>query len=302
MSSLAPNTIKRYDCYFKKWYNFCKVHNIDYLSASVPNILYFLTTLYNSNSQYGSLNSCKSALSNILGPAIMNDDRIEKFMKGVFRTRPPQPKYQLTWDTNIVLNYLSTQFPNENLDLKLLSKKLVTIIALVTGHRLQTISKIKIKNISFNTDCIVIRITDLIKTTKPNTCHPILRLPFYIERPEICPATTLCTYKNVTEPLRNSENLFISYRKPHRDVTSQTLSHWIRDILHKSGVDTSVFSSHSTRHASTSKAKLAGVSVDVIRKTAGWSASSSVFARYYNKDIVPNQDVTFARTILDSFD
>lgn len=298
IGSLAPNTKKQYDCYYKEWFNFCKTYNVDYLAASVPNVLYFLTKQYNSGYKYGSLNCCKSALSCILGRTIINDDRITRFMKGVYRTRPPQPKYEFTWNVDIVLDYLSNMFPNEELCLELLGKKLITLLAVVTAHRVQTLSKIEIKNIIFDSKCISIKISDMIKTSRPNSHQPLLKLPYYNEKPQICPARTLMCYKNQTNLLRRSDNLFISYRKPHAKVTSQTLSHWIKDVLHKSGIDTSIYSSHSTRHASTSKAKAVGVNVDIIRKTAGWSTSSSVFARFYNRDILVNQDDSFARSIL----
>lgn len=262
--------------------------------------MYFLTHLYNSGYQYGSLNCSRSALSFILGRNITDDDRITKFIKGAFRSRPPAPKYDFTWDTDVVLNYLSNLYPNESLNLEMLSKKLVSLLALVTAHRVQTLSLIQLKNIIVYSDYIIILISESIKTTRPNGHQPILKIPFYNGNQAICPARTLTGYIDKTSHLRapNINNLFVSYRKPHGKVTSQTLSHWIKDVLHRSGIDTSVFSSHSTRHASTSKANRLGVSMDIIRKTAGWSASSSVFARFYNREIVPSQDETFARSIL----
>lgn len=123
----------------------------------------------------------------------------------------------------------------------------------------------------------------------------MLNLPFYDENPSLYPVRTLICCKDQISSLRaNSDKLFVSYRKPFGNVTSQTLSYWIKDVLHKSGIDTSVFGAHSTRHASTSKAKCLGINLDIIRKTAGWDASSSVFARFYNKEIVCNQNDTFA--------
>lgn len=84
----------------------------------------------------------------------------------------------------------------------------------------------------------------------------MLNLPFYDENPSLCPTRTLICCKDQISSLRaNSDKLFVSYRKPFGNVTSQTLSYWIKDVLHNSGIDISVFGVHSTRHASTSKAK-----------------------------------------------
>lgn len=139
------------------------------------------------------------------------------------------------------------------IDLELHSKKLITLLALVTAHRVQTLSLIFIQNIVVNNDNICIYIPDIIKTTRLGSKQPNLIIPFYTIKLEICPANTLLCYLEKTKTLRGEvKNLFISFKKPFRKVTSQTLSRWIKDILFESGIDTSVFSAHSTRHASTS--------------------------------------------------
>lgn len=297
LSSLSEATYRQYDNCIKSWFDYCNTHDYDYFAVSVPIIIHFLTTIFDRGVKYGTINSHKSALSLILGN-IVNDERIRRFMKGVYRLRPITPKYNFTWDPNIVLNYLAQKFPNDNLNLETLSKKTITLLALVTAHRVQTFALIKINNITVNyPDNIIIRITDLTKTSKPNSVNPVLRLPFFNSRPQICPATCLQTYINKTSTLRRNNFLFISHKLPHSKVSSQTLSRWIKDTLHSSGIDISIFSAHSTRHAATSSANKLGVNIDLIRKTAGWTASSSVFAKFYNKEIVtdPNQ---FANTIL----
>lgn len=297
LSSLSENTYKQYDSTIKLWVNYCNKNKYDYLIGSVSVIIDFLTECYKNGAKYGTINSHKSAL-HFLFPKTLNDDDLKRFMKGIFRLRPPAPRYSVTWDPNVVLEYLSQRWPNDQLNLEMLSKKTVTLLALVTAHRVQTFSLIDVNNIKIQSSNIIITIPDLIKTSRVNSLQPLLKLPFYNEKHEICPARSLLEYLNKTKLLRNrNNNLFISYRKPYNKVTSQTLSSWIKSTLSLSGVDTSVFSAHSTRHSSTSSAKRLGVSLDVIRKTAGWSESSKVFAKFYNKELVddPNQ---FANTIL----
>ena len=79
--------------------------------------------------------------------------------------------------------------------------------------------------------------------------------------------------------------LFLSLQKPHKEVGSQTLSRWLKATLRFSGVRIDIFSGHSTRAASSSKAKFAGLLVDSILECVGWS-NEQTFARYYNKEIV----------------
>lgn len=300
LASLSKNTYKQYDGCIKAWLGYCKKNHVDYLEASVPTVIDFLTQVFQNGAKYGTINTYKSALSLLLG-SMSNDDRLKRFMKGVFRLRPPAPRYDSTWDTNVVLNYLSQKWPNDCLDLKTLTMKTLSLLALVTAHRVQTFSKIKLSNISIIQETkIIIKIPDHIKTSKVNSFQPLLKLPFYNERPEICPARAIVSYIQKTSTLRsqsNEDHLFISFRTPHSKVSSQRLSHWIKDTLQLSGIDTSVFCAHSTRHAATSAAKRHGINLDIIRKTAGWTNSSSTFARFYNREII-NDDNQFALSIL----
>ncbi|XP_049886293.1 uncharacterized protein LOC126380737 [Pectinophora gossypiella] len=301
LASLSNNTIKQYDTCLKKWFAYCHQNNLNTYNTSVTNVLSFLTHIYNEGAKYGTLNSCRSALSLLLGQKIINNDFINRFLKGVFNLRPTLPKYNLTWDIDQVLNFIANWYPNEDLNLEKISKKLITLFALVTAHRAQTFSLIKAENITHNDSGFIIKIPDLIKTSRVGSQQPVLSLPYFSQRPEICPAKTLNVYLNKTRQLRqNTNSLFISFRKPHRSVCSQTLSRWVKNVLTSSGIDTNVFSAHSTRHAATSKALKLGVSLDSIRKTAGWSANSLVFAKYYNKLISNNvsSEIDFARNIL----
>lgn len=302
LASLSDNTLKQYDVCIKAWGQYCKDNSHDHFKSSVPIILDFLSHVFHRGAKYGTLNTYKSALSVLLGSNIVNDDRIKRFMKGVYRLRPSLPRYDITWDTSTVLEYLALKWPHENLNLETLSKKTVTLLGLVTAHRVQTFSLIMINNITVrDKNEIIIKIPDFIKTSRPHSFQPILKLPYFSQRPQICPATCLESYINKTRALRsdNNNHLFISFRKPHAKISSQRLSHWIKDTLQSSGIDTSIFSAHSTRHASTSRANRVGVNLDVIRKTAGWSQNSYVFARFYNKEIVHDTH-QFARSILET--
>lgn len=299
LSSLSVNTYKQYDGCVKAYIDYCNAYGYDYMNVSIPVVIHFLTQLFDNGAKYGTINSHKSALALILGNKL-DDYRVKRFMKGVFKLRPTTPKYNWTWNPSMVLNYLATKWPNEDLNLETLSKKTITLLALVTAHRVQTFALIKLCNINTINDCdIVIKVPDFIKTSRPQSLQPILRLPLFNERPEICPARCLKAYITKTRTLRSSDNdsLFISHKKPYKKVTSQTLSNWIKQTLHSSGINTSIFTAHSTRHAATSAAKKLGVSLDVIRKTAGWSDSSCVFAKFYNKEIVSDCN-HFGRSVL----
>ena len=113
----------------------------------------------------------------------------------------------------------------------------------------------------------------------------------------LCVVSCLVAYLLRTLEYRTSSKLFLGLQKPHKAVGSQTLSRWLKTTLHLYGVRIDIFSGHSTRTASSSKAKLAGLSVDSTLECVDWS-NEQTFVRFYNKKIV---DINaFANAVLDS--
>ncbi|CAH0723354.1 unnamed protein product, partial [Brenthis ino] len=266
-ASLSANTIRQYSVTFKVWWEFCILNKFNPLEPSVHAVISFITHQYNRGDSYGSISTHRSALSLLLGHDVGTDDRISRILKGVYKLRPSVPKYKNTWDPQVVLSKLETWYPNSELSLEKLTKKLVMLLALCTAHRLQTFSLIKINNIKCFASVIKIYIIDIIKTSRPGKDQPILSLPFFLENPSICPAKTLQEYIAKTINLRpsNVENLLITFKRPHKAATAQTIGRWLKHTMGECGVDVAVFSAHSTRHAATSAAHSSGVSIDVIR-------------------------------------
>lgn len=172
------------------------------------------------------------------------------------------------------------------------------LLALTTSHRVQTFSFIRLNNVFKKDLGYEILISDRIKTSNVSSIRPVLYLPFFTEIGALCVAKCLETYINKPSSLRNAQEqrLFLAFHKPHKPVSSQTLSRWIKITLTRCGIDTTIFTAHSTRHASTSLAKLKGVNVDLIRSMAGWSESSQTFARFYDRPVMDR--FSYAKTLL----
>lgn len=186
-----------------------------------------------------------------------------------------------------------------------LTKKLAGLLALSTAQRVQTLSLIKTSNIKIFTSNIEITIEDIIKTSAPGRQNPKLVIPFFPTKPEICPAKTLLTYIKVTNVYRenpNTQRLFLTTKKPFHNATASTIGRWIRQVLSESGIDTSVFTAHSVRHASTSAADRRGVSIEIIKKTAGWSGDSLIFGKFYNRPVDTNLVNNFAEAVFSQSD
>lgn len=183
----------------------------------------------------------------------------------------------------------------ENLSLNRLTKKTVTLLALCTAHRAQTLASIKIRNIILRPDWTEIQIEDRIKTSGSGRFQLLLILPKFKDR---CVASVLARYLHVTRKLRGAhQSLFIGMKKPFVPIGTQTISRWIKETLKESGIDTSIFKAHSVRHAATSTAFKKGIDLNTIRRTAGWTSTSQIFARFYNRPIT-TEPTAFANAIL----
>lgn len=297
LASFSDSTVKQYNTTLKLWWDFCTVNKVNTFEPSNKNILYFLTTQFNKGCSYGSLNSHRSALSALIGNKVGSDDSVKRLLKGAYKLKPSRPKYVNTWNPQRVLNHVSTWYPNKDLSLDKITKKVCILLAICTAHRMQTLSLIKLENIFVSESGIKIKITDIIKTSAPGKDQPELYLPYFSENISICPATALTDYMSMTTNIRPEgvSNLLLTYRRPHKPANTQSISRWVKQVLSESGVDTSVFGAHSTRHASTSAASFSGVSIETIRKTAGWTNTSNSFARFYNRTITNEGE--FARSV-----
>lgn len=130
---------------------FCDRRKIDYFYPSVNNILSFLTELFKQGLGYSSINTAKSCLAVFLelvneqSNLVVNSSIVKRFMKGIFHIKPALPKYNNFWDVSVVLHYLETLMPLHTISLRLLSHKLVTLLALLSGQRSQTLQLIDIR-------------------------------------------------------------------------------------------------------------------------------------------------------------
>ena len=255
----------------------------------------YLTERYHEGLGYSSINTAKSAII-ALHPSLQGTPLLSRFMKGIFNLRPSLPRYTCTWDVEIVLNYLQT-IKLEDIDLKVLSRKLATLLLLLSGQRLQTLHVIKLSNIKITaTDC-VIYIDRLLKTSSPTAHTNVLRFEFY-ESVNLCVIRHLQKYIELSSFRRGScDQLFISYTKPYGAISKDTISRWVKTVLQASGVDITTFTTHSTRSASTSKGLATGIPIEKIMQAASWS-NAKTFARFYNKPIT--SATTFGKNLLDN--
>lgn len=263
---------------------------------------------------YSTLNSYRSAISSvhlpIRGTPVGQHPIIQRLLKGAAIRRPPAPKYATTWDVNLVISHLKALPEARLLSLKDLTLKLVMLAALVSADRGQSLALMNPRLVSFTSGKATFFITDRTKTSKPGKPVKRIVLTAFPQDPSLCVKSLCQYYLKRTAALRSlpSTNtsggsstrgdprtrLFISYRKPHRPVTSTTIARWLKVTLAKVGIKG--YGAHSTRSASTSAAVHSGLGTQDILKAADWSRETT-FNKFYNRS---GDDTIFGRTILAS--
>ena len=140
---------------------------------------------------------------------------------------------------------ISIKLAYKTINLKQLTLKVTLLLSLFTGQRLQTLRCMELQHIDFTNNSCVIHILKVLKTTKPGKHIPPIVLNLY-DIENLCILWHLSRYRELTSSLRSHPDrgsLLISFKKPH--YLEDTLSRWIS--LKLAGVDTSVFTAHSTR-------------------------------------------------------
>ncbi|CAG5107937.1 Protein of unknown function [Cotesia congregata] len=173
--------------YSKRWLVFAQENKIDAFEPASTEVISFLTSRFNEGAKYGTLNLSRAAISLISKNSLSNDPLLSRFIRGTYKIRPARPKYSETWDTDIVLTYIEKMTDLDKLKLKELTEITATLLILITAHRLQTLALIKTENIIESTVGLKIKIPDLIKTSRPGEKQPILSIPFFKDRRNICP-------------------------------------------------------------------------------------------------------------------
>ena len=203
---------------------------------------------------YSVLNTIRSMLSSFIeidGMEVGKHPVICRYMKGACNMNSSLPKHNFTWDVGAVVKYLTNASSEKLYDL---SKKLATLTAILYGQRPKEILGLNdIRNLSFEENFLVIRIVDIMKTSNKKFHIGEIKFPRYQENDKICVLTRIKEYLKLTGNLRgNITRLFITLTKPFKIASQDTLARWIKTTLQSAGIDMSIFTSHSTRSATTS--------------------------------------------------
>lgn len=115
--SLAQSSWKQYDSSLRKWWEYCKDKKLDPLDDNKLQVMTFLTNEFKNEASHGSINTSRSAIALLHGPDLGEDFHIKRLFKGVSNLRPTKPKYDSTWDPQLVLDHVS-QWENSRISLE----------------------------------------------------------------------------------------------------------------------------------------------------------------------------------------
>ena len=295
LASWRQKSSKSYDSLFGKWVDWCNQRHSDPVSGPISEVVNFLAHLFKEGYQYRSLNAYRSAISSVHekadGYEVGQHPLVSRLLKGVFNQQPPKPRYEVTWDVTKVLNYIDSLGESDSLSLQVLTWKLAMILALTRPSRSADLVRLDLRYRRHTPEGA--RFSKTVQTGKAKSRQGKPRAEFFFpafpSNSRLCPQQTLRAYEQRTESFRTGGNeeqtrLFLAVVRPHKPVCSSALARWLKSLLDKAGIDTSIFKAHSTRSAAASAAANTGITTSDILKAADWS-SEKVFIKFYYKPL-----------------
>ena len=125
-------------------------------------------------------------------------------MKGIYNKRPPLPRYTHTWDVSKVTSYISSLDDNADLSLKVLSFKLVMLLALTRPSRSSDLSSLDLKYLKLLPDGIQFNPSELAKQSRLSKSMAPFVFAAFPSDMKLCPRVTLQSYISRTESFRGT--------------------------------------------------------------------------------------------------
>ena len=303
VAAWRKGTSSAYSSAWGKWDSWCREREVNPVLAPIECVLEFLTHEFNIGKAYRTLNVYRSAISSthpmIDSLRVGEHPLVVQLLKGAYNLRPPLPRYSSTWEVAKVVSFLDQLGSNGSLSLKDLSQKLGLLLALTAMERESEVIAHDLRYRQFSPEGVIFHLPEL--TKKSRVGHDLKR-SFHASFPSntnLCVVDCLKEYERRTRLFRPKDptkpnKLLLSYIKPYKPISTESLSRWIKEILSRAGIDTNIFKAHSVRGASASSARNKGISLEDILRLADWSTDST-FRRFYYR---PQYNPDTARQLL----
>ena len=189
----SEGTKSSYESAWKKFNSWCGQRKVNPFHSPIQAVLDFLAELFDQGLAYRTIGCYRSAISayhaGINGISVGKHPKVTALMGGVSVERPPQPKYCI-WDVEQVLQFIRTLPPNQELTTKMLTLKLIMLLALSASNRCSELKALDLRSISRSDDSISFEFGCRLKHTKRGKLSPpVTYYPITCE-PDLCPVTT----------------------------------------------------------------------------------------------------------------
>ena len=220
-------------------------------------------------------------------------------MKGTFSVSRPLPKHSAFWNVSHVLQYLR-KIDSEMCFLKDIMHKVIMLLCLASFVCVHTISLIWKSNVHFLADkSAIIFIYKDLKVKRPRRSSLYSGISTLQSRQALMPCSQPETRARFLRAL-SQDQLFISYSPPHKPVSKDSLSRWVKNSLQFAGFEISIFTVHSVRGASSSACRSSGLSLPFILSRADWSTDKT-FKTFYNKLLLSKEAEHFFSSFGNNF-
>ena len=155
-----------------------------------------------------------------------------KYFKGSLNLRPPLPKLSFVWDVQIILEYFRSLGDNCQISEKHLSQKLLILLLLLEGQRLNSAFHFTIDRMIISSTSVTLSPEHVLKHSKPGRKLDAFEYRAYSD-PKLFVLESVKEYihRRNDKVDKEQKRLFITYRKPCHTDSIDTLQRWIKETL-----------------------------------------------------------------------
>lgn len=295
-ASLRYSTKNKYSQYWNQFFSYCNNNKISLNNIKIQHVINFLSINFDNGNSYSHIKSLKSAIGHLVNfpPYTKLGDHpiMKKFMTGLFNLRPPKPKLGFVWDVKIVFDHFKILTENQFLPDNILTYKLVILLLLLGGQRVNTIFWFQVDEMIVTDISVTFAPSHVLKHSNKNRKLNIFEYRSYPHDKKLCIVDCLKQYllRRKQKVSNDVKKLLITNKKPYKAVSIDTIRRWIKTTFNMVGIHN--FSPHSCRSASTSKANKLNIDIDKIITKGCWK-NVETFRKYYDKEIIEAQEEQF---------
>ena len=215
----------------RKWLSFCSQRQVDQIHPTVGVTVEFLARLYKNGLSCSSINSARSALSEILNPThfsqwvMVSILMLNTSWKVFFKVGP---LCLVTVRRGMLIWFSSALVP----------LKLVMLVALTTAQRSESIHLFDTTGVVWEETRYIFLLNSHIKQSKPGgtSSELVVKFSAFLHDIKLCVVSMCSVYLDETQTLKEMKLAClytVTHQKPHKRASRDTIRCWIWEILAK---------------------------------------------------------------------